>query len=154
MKPGPMDPQEVRLKTAARRRIVVNENTHERAEVLAEYGEWLELVILPDRTRYTSLRDRWKLEPELDDTTRCPIGEACRWCGADTKLVVSTFDTPSGVLCDTLCRTCRSQGRMSEGTWRMSPAEAVLGVLDHCEHLGIDLDEMAAARQAEEARGE
>ncbi len=42
--------------------VVVNANTHERAEVIREYGEWIELVILPDRKRYTALRGAWSPE--------------------------------------------------------------------------------------------
>lgn len=53
-----------RKETPMSPRLVHNSNTGERAEVLGEYGDWLELVLLPDETtsarrRYTALCHRW-----------------------------------------------------------------------------------------------
>ena len=75
----------------------------------------------------------------LDDTSRCPVGPGCESCGHLDELVVSTADTPVGVLCMTLCETCELAGILPV----FSPAEESARVLEHGEHLGIDVDQMA-----------
>ncbi len=75
----------------------------------------------------------------LDDTSRCPVGPGCESCGHLDELVVSTADTPVGVLCMTLCETCELAGMLPV----FSPAEESARVLEHGEHLGIDVDQMA-----------
>ncbi len=74
----------------------------------------------------------------LDDTSRCPVGPGCEGCGHLGQLVVSTADTPVGVLCMTLCETCEIAGMLPV----FSPAEETARVLEHGEHLGIDVDQM------------
>jgi hypothetical protein len=81
---------------------------------------------------------------DLDDTSRCPGADACATCGAVSNLHLCTFSHLLGVHCSTLCGPCR----------RHTPPPMTLGaaqraVLGHCEHLGIDLDQMAAAIAAE-----
>lgn len=84
---------------------------------------------------------------DLDNTDRCPTGPACAGCGAGAgagagDLVVVTADSGmSGVLCLTLCPVCID----AEQTRPMVPVAAALAVAAHCEHLGIDLDQMAKA---------
>jgi hypothetical protein len=75
----------------------------------------------------------------LDDTSRCPVGLGCEGCGRLDELVVSTADTPVGVLCMTLCETCELAGMVPV----FSPAEETARVLEHGEHLGIGVDQMA-----------
>jgi hypothetical protein len=75
----------------------------------------------------------------LDDTSRCPVGPECESCGRLDELAVSTGDTSVGVLCMTLCDTCEVAGVLPIFS---SEAEATR-VLEHGEHLGIDLGQMA-----------
>ncbi|MQA63908.1 MAG: hypothetical protein GEU86_21135 [Actinophytocola sp.] len=81
---------------------------------------------------------------DLDDTTSCPLATRCAsWRGC-SDLRVCTLMTPIGVLCRTLCADCVNDKRAP----RLSIRKVTELVIRHCEHLGIDLDEMAdAARQ-------
>lgn len=82
---------------------------------------------------------------DLDDTRSCPVGPACVACEGVDGLGVSTLETPVGVLCVTLCDACVDAGRLPG----LAAATAVGRVLDHCGHLGIDADRMAAVMAAE-----
>lgn len=84
----------------------------------------------------------------LDDTSNCPLGDRCAGCGGRTRLTPAVADTPVGTLCMTLCPACIRHHVLPQLSW----AEAMRGVLAHCEHRGLDLDEAAAQRAAE--RGE
>jgi hypothetical protein len=80
---------------------------------------------------------------DLDDTSNCPVGHRCESCGTESgDLAVETARSGRlGVLCLTLCRRCAAfddQIPVSVGT-------AVRLVGQHAMHLGIDLDQMAAA---------
>jgi len=78
--------------------------------------------------------------PNLDSTTHCPLAEACDTCGGTDHLAVNTAETPTGgIFCLTLCETCEATNRVRN----RSAVEAYGAVADHCEHLGIDLDQMA-----------
>jgi hypothetical protein len=46
----------------------------------------------------------------------------------------------------TLCERCADRGEMPRLGW----GDAARMVLEHCEHRGIDLDEAARLREAEE----
>lgn len=81
---------------------------------------------------------------DVGDTARCPIAEACASCGRADQLRVRAADLPMGVGCLTVCDSCKDRPDI-----RLSLSSAALMVLSHCEHLGIDLDQMAAAMQAE-----
>lgn len=82
----------------------------------------------------------------LDDTSKCPTDSGCAACGAVDDLAVGTADTPVGVLCLTLCGSCAEAGDLPRfSSW----TAAVSCVIAHCEHLGVDLDQAAAARRAE-----
>ena len=74
----------------------------------------------------------------LDDTTRCPVGPECESCGRTDELAVSTADTPAGVLCMTLCDACEVTGVLPI----LSPAEETARVLEHGQHVGVDVDQM------------
>jgi hypothetical protein len=76
----------------------------------------------------------------IDDTSRCPHVDLCQTCGQRRDLALSTVQTPLGVCCTTLCRQCTELGLLP----RWSAAQAARWVGEHCEHLGIDLDDMAA----------
>jgi hypothetical protein len=86
----------------------------------------------------------------LDDTTNCPLGDRCAHCGTTGGLVVATFDTPIGVLCRTICGTCAADDApRNPFRFSLELNHVVRMVCDHCEHLGIDLDQMAAALDTE-----
>jgi hypothetical protein len=83
---------------------------------------------------------------DLDSTIFCPQLLLCEGCQKATdELAVATFDTPVGVYCMTLCPACTEGGRWPVLSW----SETALRVGDHCEHLGIDLDQAAEARAQE-----
>ena len=71
----------------------------------------------------------------LDDTRRCPVGPECEGCGRLDELAVATQDTPAGVLCLTLCETCEVAVVLPI----LSPAEETARVLEHGEHVGVDV---------------
>jgi hypothetical protein len=78
---------------------------------------------------------------DLDDTTFCPRRPQCEGCGAVRQLDAVTAAAGSlGVLCLTLCPSCLPP--------RMPLPASAAGVAEHCEHLGIDLDEMVEAMEA------
>ncbi|OZM79921.1 hypothetical protein [Pseudonocardia sp. MH-G8] len=81
----------------------------------------------------------------LDDTTNCPIADRCAGCGSRTRLTPAIADTPVGTLCLTVCPACIRHHVPP----RLSVPQAVYAAVAHCEHLGIDADEMAALRAAE-----
>ncbi|MEA5366118.1 hypothetical protein VA596_41780 [Amycolatopsis sp., V23-08] len=83
--------------------------------------------------------------PDLDDTTNCPIGRSCTGCDTETGLTVVTAVTQVGILCVTICGLCAELGNLPG----LACSAAAMQVLDHCGHLDIDLDEMAAAIAAE-----
>lgn len=80
----------------------------------------------------------------LDDTSNCPVAPACFGCGTDDGLAVATLQTMVGVVCLTTCPDC-AHGRINLGLFA-----AVEKSLEHCVHLGIDADEMAAAMEVEQ----
>lgn len=85
---------------------------------------------------------------DVDETDRCPTGEACEVCGAVEDLAAATAACQVGVFCATICPACAEQGVL--------PSLPVMAAFDrvgaHCEHLGIDLDQMAAITGRGEAR--
>lgn len=83
---------------------------------------------------------------DLDATSHCPAPEACAFCGAVDDLAVATADTPVGVVCLPLCGSCAEAGDLP--SWPSWTA-VVACVIEHCDHLGIDVDTAAAARRAE-----
>lgn len=86
---------------------------------------------------------------DLDDRTRCPIGGECATCQGADGLRVVTVQTPVGVFCCTLCVTCVEDGeRLPVLGW----ATAIEWSMRHCQHLGIDADEMGRLMLAEEMR--
>jgi predicted metal-binding protein len=81
----------------------------------------------------------------LNDTSNCPLDPNCVSCTGSEDLRVATWDTPMGVICRTVCGNCVGSRRLP----RMSLPRAEVLALEHCEHLGIDLDQMAAIRAEE-----
>jgi hypothetical protein len=82
----------------------------------------------------------------LGPTARCPLGDACEACAGTSELEVATYDTPVGVFCATVCGLCADQATAPPlHGW----AKACDRVGGHCEHLGVDLDRMAALRHAQ-----
>jgi hypothetical protein len=82
----------------------------------------------------------------LDDTRRCPVGPECESCGRLDELAVVTEDTPVGVLCMTLCDPCEVAGVLPI----LSPAEETARVLEHGEHVGVDVAPSGVGPSGEE----
>lgn len=87
---------------------------------------------------------------DLDDVSRCPERDECESCGSDDDLVPVTLDSPLGVFCATVCDPCIDAKRFP----RLSPVQAAERVYQHCEHVGIDLDQAAELRRATPADGD
>ena len=83
----------------------------------------------------------------LDDTSRCPLGVRCEACGAERDdLDVCTVALGRiGVACLTLCPRCAGSGVVPP----VSVGTAVRLTSQHCGHLGITVDEMAAALETD-----
>lgn len=82
---------------------------------------------------------------DLDNTANCRLGNSCEGCGDIDSLTVATIGSPVGVFCMTLCGRCTP----NPASWRLPMVRAVHRTLEHCEHLDIDADQMAAAMEAE-----
>jgi hypothetical protein len=86
----------------------------------------------------------------LGPVARCPLAAGCEVCGGGREPEVATYQTPVGVLCATVCRACVAAGNPPPiRSW----GQACVRVGEHCQHLGIDLDQMAALLQAERQEG-
>jgi hypothetical protein len=72
----------------------------------------------------------------LDDTSRCPVAPECEGCGRLDELAVLTAEMPAGMLCVTLCDDCEVLGVLPI----LSPAEETARVLEHAQHVGVDVD--------------
>jgi hypothetical protein len=81
----------------------------------------------------------------LGPVARCPLAARCEVCGRRRHLEVATYQTPVGVFCATICDRCVAAGNPPVRSW----PGAVERVGAHCQHLGIDVDQMAALLQAE-----
>jgi hypothetical protein len=85
-------------------------------------------------------------EDPLGPTARCPLASRCEACAGTRELEVAPYQTPVGVLCATACSRCVEAATAPPVRgW----AQACERVGAHCQHLGIDLDQMAALRHAE-----
>jgi hypothetical protein len=88
-----------------------------------------------------------RMSVDLSNTDHCPKPSECGECGGTDRLAVATWETDLGVYCAPVCGPC-----LDAGHTRRRPLGAVMrAVLDHCEHLGIDFDEMATALDNEGA---
>jgi hypothetical protein len=77
----------------------------------------------------------------LGPSRRCPRAGRCEACSATRHLEVATYQTPVGVFCATVCDRCVAAANPPPvHSW----LDAFERVATHCEHLGIDLDQMAA----------
>jgi hypothetical protein len=85
---------------------------------------------------------------QLGPTTACPVADACSICTGSEGLDVATYDTPLGVFCATVCARCADVRKPPVLLSWGRAAELVAG---HCDHLGIDLDQMATIRCSEGA---
>ena len=87
---------------------------------------------------------------DLDDTSRCPLGVRCESCGAESAdlAVVTVALDVLGVACLTMCPRCAGSGVAPP----VSVDTAVRLVAERCGHLGITVDEMAAALEVEVER--
>lgn len=78
---------------------------------------------------------------DLHVTGGCPLGHRCESCGAERDdLAVGTAETALGVLCLTLCPRCAESAMAPP----VAVATAARLVGQHCMHLGITVDDMAA----------
>jgi hypothetical protein len=86
----------------------------------------------------------------LGPSRRCPCAGRCEACGTTRALEVATYQTQVGVFCATICDPCIDAGNPPPvRSW----LEAFERVAAHCEHLGIDLDKMAALLHREPEGG-
>lgn len=83
------------------------------------------------------------IDVDLDDTSGCPRGVRCEACGVESDdLTVTTAALgPLGIACLTLCTRCAD----SDTAPPVSVGTAVRLVNQHCQHLGITVDDMAEA---------
>jgi hypothetical protein len=74
-------------------------------------------------------------DPDLDDTSRCPLGMRCECCGVERDdLAVVTSDLGSvGVACLTMCPRCAA----SAVSPPVAVGTAVRLVLQHAAHVGL-----------------
>jgi hypothetical protein len=85
----------------------------------------------------------------LGPSPRCPLAARCEACGGGRRLEVATYQTPVGIFCATVCGRCVAAGKAPPvRSW----GGAIERVGEHCQHLGIDVDQMADLLHAE--RGE
>jgi hypothetical protein len=76
----------------------------------------------------------------LGPSAACPLADRCQACGTTRALEVATYQTPVGVFCATVCRRClHTDNPPPVRSW----GQACERVGAHCQHLGIDLDQMA-----------
>jgi hypothetical protein len=81
----------------------------------------------------------------------CPRADRCEACGTTRALEVATYETPVGVFCATVCGQCLSLGMAPPvRSW----GQACERVGAHCQHLGIDLDQMADLLHPDPEKGE
>jgi hypothetical protein len=86
----------------------------------------------------------------LGPSRRCPRAGRCEACGATRQLEVATYQTQVGVFCATVCYLCVDAGNPPPVcSW----LEAFERVGAHCEHLGIDLDQIGALLHHERQGG-
>ena len=86
----------------------------------------------------------------LGPSRQCPRAGRCAACGTTRRLEVATYQTPVGVFCATVCDPCVDAGNAPPvRAW----LEAFERVGAHCEHLGIDLDQMGALLHPEREGG-
>jgi hypothetical protein len=135
---------------AGRRALTELDGLIERlAEFRGRLGEVVDRDGLPSTPATAEAETGGAARPvDPDDTSRCPRADRCASCGTPaieavegTVLEVATITVPIGVLCHTLCTSCVDTNRLPKLSW---PAATTL-VLEHCEHLGCDLEDMAAA---------
>lgn len=86
---------------------------------------------------------------DLDDTTNCPLDACCATCATEEvdDLIIATGVTQVGVFCFTLCKPCADESFVP----RVGLHAAMTSVLEHCRHLGIDLDQAAELLERERA---
>jgi hypothetical protein len=90
------------------------------------------------------------LPDPLGLSRRCPRAGRCEVCDATRKLEATTYQTPVGVLCATVCDRYVAAGNTPlVRSW----AGAVERVLAQCQHPGIDLDQMAALLPPDAEKG-
>jgi hypothetical protein len=86
----------------------------------------------------------------LGPSRRCPRGGRCEACGRARSLNLATYETPAGVFCATVCDPCvNARNAPPMRSW----LEAFERVWAHCEHLGMDLDQMGALLHRERGGG-
>jgi hypothetical protein len=82
----------------------------------------------------------------LGPSPRCPRTGRCEACGTPRGLEVATYQTVVGVFCATVCWRCLRVGNPPQVR---SCGQACERVADHCQHLGLDLDQMADLLEGE-----
>ena len=87
------------------------------------------------------------MNADLDDVSRCPLGVRCASCGIERDdLQVRTVELGRlGVACLTMCERCAE----SDVAPPVTVGTAARLTLQHCIHLGITIDDMAEAMEAD-----
>ena len=85
---------------------------------------------------------------QMDDTSDCPRRECCEICSGTADAATVTIQHPGGICCISVCEACEVQDRPIA----FGIHDAFERVLEHCGHLGIDLDEMQDAIRQEVTR--
>jgi transcription elongation factor Elf1 len=101
-------------------------------------------IWVEQREKHAALKDI-----DLNDTHGCPSGGTCSICGTEDDVTTETAGTRLGVFCLRVCGTC-ADGPLPAFS---SAVEAAERVMEHCEHLGISGDDMAAVLEHEEREG-
>jgi hypothetical protein len=82
----------------------------------------------------------------LGPSPGCSQARRCEVCGGTLGLEVATYQMLVGVFCATVCWWCLRVGNAPPvRSW----AQACERIADHCQHLGLDLDQMADLLEAE-----
>ena len=84
---------------------------------------------------------------DVDDVTRCPQAATCERCGqSDSTMEVVTVDLAHlGVACASICQYCLDGDRLP----RWDVPSSVRRIGNHCEHLGVTVDDMAESIAAD-----
>jgi hypothetical protein len=82
----------------------------------------------------------------LGPSPRCRRAGRCEACGTPSGLEVATYQTPVGAFCATVCDPCIDAAKAPPVRSWLAAFERVGA---HCQHLGLDLDQMAEVLDAE-----
>lgn len=122
-------------------------NPSDRGDAVAVHARSCSGVVRQwDAYRETGISVR---DVDLANTFGCPWRGPCAICGTQDDVMTGTAETRLGVFCLRLCGPCADRPIPA----CRSAVEAMEKVLEHCEHLGISADDMAAVMEYETRSG-